>query len=324
MDQSQFPSNTATWHDDGIFRYRKPMMHDAFVPMDRMALNLIDAFRERESNWAIEAENLRKEWERLPETERSKPWVTVQPPVRARKAWERLTDIEEKAEEEYMQNLVEMRNRMPGRFRSIWLELTNPKTCYENRTAWEHPVFPLPYEPDYSDLLTAGYYHEEFCWAVALRSAFRALDLLGTQGVEYPRGWVHVRYSPEHSGHTQLLASAFYLVGIYHAKAQAMQRVPLINRAVIMTRPRKGKIDQVGEAIWDACGRMHALGQPLSGKNASQRLLAFLVEEGKAEINPPTIGGKDAPSWKICKHMKEFRDKNGLSIGKTRSAKAAT
>lgn len=300
------------------------MMHEAFMSIDVAARKIIDDFRERESNWAVEAEKRKKEWDALPEAEKSKPWVTAEPPPRARQTWERLTETEEKAEEEYMQNLVEMRNRMPGRFRSVWLELANQETCLENRCAWDHPVFPNPYEPDYSDLRTAGYYHEEFCWTVALRNVFRALDLLGIEGVEYPFGWVHVRHSPEESGHAQLLASASYQMGVYHAKAQAMQRVPQIYRASKMTRSRKGKIDPVGEAIWEACGAMHALGQPLAGKNASQRLLAFLAERGRAEINPPTIGGLDAPSWKICKHMKKFQDKNRLSIGETRSTKAAT
>lgn len=314
--------NFSWMHDDGIFRYRNPLVWEPIQPIIQSAREVIAAFWERDAVWRKEAGERRIAWEALPEAEQKKPWVTNPPPPRVRKAWERLTPEEIRAEEEYLENLVETRNRQPGRFRKVWTDVGNRQTGVENQQAADLGTFPSPREPDYSDLPTAGYYHESFCWTIALRSAFRVLDLSRITDEEFPFGWVHVECPPDHPNHVSLMASASFQMGLYLAKAQAMQRVPQIHRASKMTRSRKGKINPLGETILQACAEMHTLGLPLQGNKASLRLLQFLAHRGRAVVNESTIDGQHAPSWKIGKLMKQFRDANGLSFGKTRSAKA--
>ena len=310
------------WHDDGIFRYRKSYEWEPTQIVQESAREVISAFGERDRIWNAEAGERRDAWNALPEAEKAKPWVTQKPVPRSRKAWERPTTLEIRAEEEYMRNLVESRNRQTGRFRTVVQDAGNKQTGVENAGARKLNAFPFPRELDFPDLQTAGYFHEIFCWTVAIRSAFRILDLYQIRDVGFPPGWVHVDCPADHPGHLSLVASASYQMGIYATKAQAMQRVPQVYRASKMTRSRKGTLNPLGEVVIQACGEMHAMGLPLKDNDASGRLLAFLAERDRAQLNPPSIDGMDAPSWKIGRLMKRFRDANGLSVGKTRSAKA--
>lgn len=260
--------NFSWLHNDGIFRYQKSCVWDPIQPVPQSAREVIEAFWERDRIWREEAGARRKIWEALPEAEKKKPWVKNPQQPRTRKSWERLKPEEIRAQEEYMRNLVEQRDRQPGRFRSVWMNVENGKTCEENQSACDFPVFPSLREPDYSDIQTAGYFHETFCWEVALRSAFRILDRFGIKDVEFPFGWFHINCPPDHTNHTALVASAAYQMGLYFAKAQAMQRVQQICRASEMTRTRNGKFDPRGEAVMEACGEIRAMGLPRSTRLA--------------------------------------------------------
>jgi len=311
------------WHDDGIFRYRKQYVWDPIQPVPQSAQEVIERFREREKNWQKEAQARREEWESLPENEQKKPWVTIPPPPRVRKSHERLTMEELLAEEEYKKNLQEARDRQPERFRTVWLDAGSRETNLENEKALNLGVFPTPREPDYPDLSTAGYYHESFCWTIALLSAFRILDLYGMREGEFPFGWVHIDCPPNHPNHVSLVASASYQMGIYFTKAQAMQRIPQICRSVTMTKGRKGKTNPFGETVLQACAEMHSMGISLQKNKASSRVLKHLVEQGVATFDPPTVGGEDAPAWKLNRFITKFLKSNRLYLGKTRSAKNA-
>jgi len=310
------------WHDDGIFRYRKSYSWEPIQPVISSARKVIEAFQERDRTWQAEARERREAWEALPDAEQNKPWVTNPPPPRRRSFNERPTPEEAKAEEEYLRNLVEFRNRQWGRFHAVWDSLANSRICEENRTACNNVAFPLHQEPDYSDLQTAGYYHETFCWEVALRSAFRVLDLFGVEDAEFPAGWIHVVCPTNHPHHVSLVASASYQMGMYFAKAQALQRVPQVCRSLEMTKGRKEKIGLFGETVMQACAEMHAQGIQLQKNKASRRVLEYLIAQGKAESGPKdTINGEDAPSGKINRYITKFLISNGLKVRKMRSAK---
>lgn len=141
--------------------------------------------------------------------------------------------------------------------------------------------------------------------------------------MEFPKGWSPVQAQPDHTNHLSLFGSACWQMGSYFAKAQAMQRVPEIHRAVKMTRTRKGKFGAFGQTVMRACEEMHGENIPLQGDRASLRVLQFLADQGQAELDPPKIGGEDAPSSKIGRFIGRFLRERGLYVGKTRSAKDA-
>ncbi|XHR27475.1 MAG: hypothetical protein ACFUZC_16210 [Chthoniobacteraceae bacterium] len=309
------------WHNDGMFRFRKPVLRDPIQPVPQSAREVIEAFRERNRIWSEEAGARRKIWEALPEAEKTKPWVVNPLQPRTRKPWDRLKPEEIQAEEEYMRALVEQRDRQPDRFKSVWQSLEHYKISEENQCASASGVFLSPNEPDYPDIQTASYCHESFCWEVALRSAFRVLDLFEIKDTEFPSGWLRVNCSPSHPNYSSLVASASYQMGTYFIKAQAMQRVPQIYRASKMTRTRNGKYDPMGEAVMEACGEIRAMGLSLQGNSVATRVLKLLESQGRATLNPPTIGGEDVHCDKICRYIAKYRKANGL--GTTRSAKTA-
>lgn len=174
--------------------------------------------------------------------------------------------------------------------------------------------WPMPVYSDDSAMLRT---HGEHCWKMALLNAFRIIDMTGDKSIPLPHFWEKIRIDSSMDNFANLLASAAYMMGRYHAMALASDSARAALRGREMLDARKGKLGALGKVIHSACDKIRSEHGSFPERVLPKQVMAILEKQGLASMKNSQwkilVGGKwqDIEGKKLSAHIARFRKKLG-------------
>jgi len=171
-------------------------------------------------------------------------------------------------------------------------------------------------EPVYPNKKDAMLHHIDYCWKVALLNAYRILDLQNDTSIAFPFGWISPEIKFDDERYPTLMASAAYQMGVYYAKALALQKASFAVKGERMTKPNKGNYSPLGKIIYKACAEIENRLKELPSKGTSTLVMKHLEAQKLAStknnlwIIYTTEEDKIVDSKSLGKYIKRFRDRS--------------
>ena len=195
--------------------------------------------------------------------------------------------------------------------------LETPSTKSEHRKPAELIGFvewPMPVYSDDGAMLRT---HGEHCWNMALLNAFRIIDMTGDGSIPLPHSWKKIQIESGADNFANLLASAAYMMGRYHAMALAADSARAALRGREMLDARKGKLSSLGKVVHSACEQIRSEHSSFPARVLPKQVMTILEKQGLASMENSRgrvlMGEKwqDIDGKKLSAHIARFRKKLG-------------
>jgi len=171
-------------------------------------------------------------------------------------------------------------------------------------------------EPVYSNFENTLKYHGQHCWKVALLNAYRILDLQGDKRVPFPYDWIAIEITSHDTRYPTLLASAAYFMGLYYAKALALEKAPVAVKGKQMTKPNQGHYSPLGKVIYKACEELELKLGKLPQRGISKILINHLEHQNLASCKQglwkifTNEGKQEVDSKQLGKYISRYRKRS--------------